>query len=209
MQKTIDIAEALHFGWDTLRENFALYLKILIVWIVISILPTILIGKIAASSRMLALPLQFLNIVWQAILAMGAIRIGLKLIDGKTPEIPDLWSCIPKTLDYLIVKILVSLIVAIGFILLIVPGCIWMLQFFFSGYLVVDRGEKALAAMKHSSTITNGAKWPLAGFAAAMFVVNLVGLICFGVGILVTLPITMLASLYVYRKLLAQTGAAA
>lgn len=208
MQKNIDIAEALHFGWDTLRANFVTYLKILIVWVLLSVIPTVLVGKLSMVSRMLALPLQFLLLVWQAVLSMGAIYVGFKLIDKKNVEIPDLWACLPKTLDYLIVKVLVTIIVSIGFVLLIVPGCIWMLQFFFAGYLVVDRGERALDAMKKSSAIAHGAKWSLAGYLAAVFVVNLVGLICFGVGLLVTLPMTMIASLYVYRKLLTQTSAA-
>ena len=42
--------------------------------------------------------------------------------------------------------------------------------------------------------------------SVALFI-NLAGIILFGVGLLITLPVTMLASVSIYRKLLAQADA--
>src|SRR3989344_2583409 len=126
MQKSIDIKEALQFGWTTLRNQFTFFLKVLAVLIVISILPAIAVNKVsAAAGPILGIPLQFLNLAWQAILGMGVVKICLKLHDRRTVEIPDLWSCAARTLDYVIVKVLFALIVILGLLLLVVPGCVW------------------------------------------------------------------------------------
>src|SRR3972149_6489115 len=50
MQKSIDIKEALQFGWTTLRNQFTFFLKVLAVLIVISILPAIAVNKVSAAA---------------------------------------------------------------------------------------------------------------------------------------------------------------
>lgn len=208
MKKTIDIKASLQFGWDTLTANASFFLKVLVALIVLAIIPGMIIGKIATAMGVyLGIPLQFLNLVWQSILGMGVLTICLKLYDHKPVEIADLWSCVPKTVDYIVVKFLFSVIVGIGFVLLIVPGLIWSMQFYLASYLVVDRGTGAIAALKGSSVITNGAKWDLGVFASVVLGINIVGILCLGVGLMITLPMTMLASVFIYRKLLAETEA--
>src|SRR5262249_55488187 len=123
MNKSIDIKGSLVFGWDTLKAQWVFFLQALLVLILISIIPAMILGRIAAAvGSYLGLPLQFLNLVWQAVLGMGVLTVCLKLYDHKPVAIPDLWSCLPKTLDYIVVKFLYSLIVGIGLVLLIVPG---------------------------------------------------------------------------------------
>src|SRR5437868_2365518 len=99
MNKSIDIKASLHFGWDTLTANTAFFLKLLVVLIGAAIVPAIILSKIgAAAGPSLGLPLQFLNLVWQAILGMGVLTICLKLYDRTPVDISDLWCCLPKTL---------------------------------------------------------------------------------------------------------------
>jgi uncharacterized membrane protein len=66
----------------------------------------------------------------------------------------------------------------------------------------------AINALKGSSALTRGVKWDLGVFASVLLLVNFIGIVCFGVGLIITIPITMLASVFVYRKLLAQTETA-
>jgi uncharacterized membrane protein len=207
--KTIVITDALNFGWETLRNNFAFFIKLLGVMIIVAVIPGLILTKLSVLSHgYLSLPLQFLNIIWQAVLGMGALKICLKLYDRQSVEYSDLWSCLPLTLDYVVVKFLYTFIVMIGVILLIVPGMIWSMQFFLASYLVVDRGAGAISALKASSAITNGAKWQLGVFASVVVGINFLGALMLMIGLLITLPITMLASVFVYRTLLAQTEAA-
>src|SRR5262245_19099815 len=111
-EKVIDTQAALQFGWDTLKNNFTLFLKLIAVLIVISLVPAIVVGKIAESTGpVLRFVLQFIQAIWQAILGMGVLKICLKFYDRQQVDISDLWSCLPLTLDYIVTKFLYTLIV--------------------------------------------------------------------------------------------------
>jgi len=58
-----------------------------------------------------------------------------------------------------------------------------------------------IASMKESYAITKGRFWKLLGFWIVIGLFNLLGLIPFGIGLLVTVPVSALASIYVYREL--------
>src|SRR5260221_9226861 len=103
MKKTINIRAALEFGWETLKTNFAFFIKLLVVLIVITIIPSVIIGKLGVSfGPVVGIPLQVLNLVWQANISMGLMKICLKLYDRQAVEFNDLCSCFPKTLDYVV-----------------------------------------------------------------------------------------------------------
>ena len=56
-----------------------------------------------------------------------------------------------------------------------------------------------------SSAITRGAKWSLLLLGIFLAAVNLLGVLALFVGLLWTIPTTLVASTSVYRKLLART----
>lgn len=89
----------------------------------------------------------------------------------------------------------------LGFILLIVPGIIIVLMFQMYAYLVVDKGLGPIAALKRSRVITKGSRWRLFVLGFLIVLVNLGGLLCLVVGLLVTIPLTAIASARVYDLL--------
>lgn len=143
---------------------------------------------------------------------MGLIKIALRIYDNKKCELADVFSdllsCLPLFFKYLSASIVYILIVLSGIILLIVPGIIWSIKFSFFSYFIVDKGLGPIEALKQSSVITNGVMRDLFLFWLLVSVINCVGLLAFFVGLFVTIPITMIAIGYVYRKLLYQTETA-
>jgi uncharacterized membrane protein len=96
---------------------------------------------------------------------------------------------------------LYGLIVLGGLILLIVPGIIWGIQFQFFAYYILTEGCSPVEALKKSAAITKGSKVNLFLFGLLMALVNLAGLLCLVVGLVVTVPTTLVAMAYVFRKL--------
>jgi len=88
--------------------------------------------------------------------------------------------------------------------LLIVPGIIWGIKFWFFDYFVIDKGLGSIEALKKSSAITEGHKWNLFIFFLVITGINLLGAIFLLVGLFATMPITMIVAAFVYRRLLAQ-----
>jgi len=106
-----------------------------------------------------------------------------------------------------IVSLVVS-VVAVGLILLIVPGVIFSVRYMFYGYAVVERNARPLEAMAQSAAATRGAWWNVSLFGLAILLLNILGALLLGVGLLVTAPMSALAAAWVYRRLTG-TGSAA
>jgi hypothetical protein len=97
------------------------------------------------------------------------------------------------------VLISISVIVAVAIVSAVYLG----LRYSMARYAVVD-GAGIIESVRQSAKLTRGAKWNLVGFIAALILLNIVGAIALLVGLLVTIPITMLATAHVYLKLKAR-----
>jgi uncharacterized membrane protein len=190
--------EALLKGWELTKKNFWFLAGILVFTWAISLLPEIF--KRADND-----PIEFLAgiAVWVllVIIEIGVIKIFLKMIDGREFSFKDLFNYTNLFFNYLFTYILYSLIILGGLILLIVPGIIWAIKYCFSTYLAIDKKMKPLDAIKKSGEMTQGIKWELFLFWLIMLGLNILGALLLMVGLIVTVPVTGLAFIYIYRKL--------
>ena len=207
-RKDFSIDEALRFGWNTMKDNFWFFVSIVVVAGVIILIPQGIASALEDSSPGLSFLFRVIQWIAEIIIGIGLIVISLKFLDGQTPEFKDLFAIQPHFINYLGAAILTALVVIAGFALLIVPGIYWAIKFNFFGYSVVDQGSDPILAMRRSARIAKNVKWKLLGFGLLCFCINILGLICLVVGLFATIPTTMLAYAYVYRKLLGQTESA-
>jgi uncharacterized membrane protein len=151
--------------------------------------------------------LWLLQTVIDLVIGIGLIQITLKFIDNKKPKYKDLFYYQP-IVNYFLVALLTGLIVLGGFILLIIPGIYFALRLKFAVYLVIDKNLGPVEAIKKSWKITKGNVWNLFFFGILLGLINILGFICLIVGLFITIPLSMLATTFVYRKLLLQSKAA-
>ncbi len=196
----------MQFGWGTTKSNIGFFIGLLIVVGLIEYVPDIIATIIEADAPVLSIIIQIASFVLSMIIGMGLIKICLRFCDGEKGEFSDLFSCYPLFFKYLVGSILYGLIVVVELILLIIPGIIWAIKFQFFDYLIVDKGLGPIDALEKSSEITRGVKWDLFIFAILLGIINLLGLLCLLVGLFVTIPVTMVAIAFVYRKLLPETS---
>jgi uncharacterized membrane protein len=210
LKKRFSKEEAVNFGWKTTLDNLGFFIKVLI--IVFIIIGTFgVIGRLTEEKLpFISLAATFIEVILNIIFGIGLIKIYLKFCDNEVAPLGDLFSGrnLKLFFSYLLVSIVYTLIIIMGLILIIVPGIIWGIQFQFCTFLVVDKGMNPFEALKKSSSITKGAKWDLFIFGLLMLLINLVGILALFIGLFVTIPITMLALTFVYRKLLAQSETA-
>ncbi len=141
------------------------------------------------------------SVVIGILIEIGMLTFAIRAHDSvETVKINDLWNPAPLWW-YMLSQLLVGLTVLVGFILLVVPGIIAMLGLLFSSYLIVDKKKGPIEAMKESWRITDGHKWQLLLFVLAVVALNIVGLLLLFVGLLVTIPVSALAAVHVYRFL--------
>jgi len=92
----------------------------------------------------------------------------------------------------------------VAIVLLALSG-IWALiaglYLMFTEYLVIDKNHMPIEAVKESYRITKGNWWKLLGLCLALGLLNVLGALALVIGLLVTVPLTMLAIVHVYRTL--------
>ena len=98
--------------------------------------------------------------ILSAVMSVGMCKFALNYAtNGETPAIEDLFSGFKVILKALGVYFLVTIIVAIGFILLIVPGIILSLMFSQVFYILADDNSKSIIdCLKESSAMMKGYK---------------------------------------------------
>lgn len=195
------IADAVTYGWKSFKSNAVFFIGFMIVLGLMTILPDYIADKVfeprSAGLIVTRIVLRLIGLV----LGMVATRISLDIYDSGQPDLSRIGTIIPQIPLYFVGKILYGLIVMIGLILLVIPGIIWAYMFLYVGYLIIDRGLGPIAALSESRMLTDGYKWHLFFFIIAVAIVNIIGLIFLLIGIFVTIPVTLMASVYVYRRL--------
>jgi hypothetical protein len=197
--------EAVRFGWNTAKSNIGFFIGLIIIVALINVVPLLVEGAVGEEAGALALIVSLASWVLDIEVTMGLIRVALRFCDGEKGRLSDLFSCFPLFFKYVFASILYGLISSIGVLLLIIPGIIWSVKYQFFGYFIVDKGVGPVEALKGSSRVTKGAKWDLFVFSILLGLINFLGALCLGVGLLLTIPLAMVAQAFVYRKLLAGT----
>ena len=88
-----------------------------------------------------------------------------------------------------------------GILLLVVPGIIFAVALGMYPYFILDKKMGPMESLKASRVLTKGARWQLFVFGCVSLLLNLGGLLCLIVGLLWTIPATMIAMAYVYDQL--------
>jgi hypothetical protein len=195
------ISAALKYGWETFKQHVPFFIVFMVILAAVTVIPDKLIDSMFQQGTALFVIGKLIVRLLGLVLGMVATRLSLDIHDKGNPDFEHLGELSSLVLYYLGGKILYGLIVMVGLILLVVPGCIAAYMFLYTGFLTIDKGLSPIAALQESRVVTQGYKMDLFLFSLAVAGINIVGVICLVVGLFVTVPITLMASAYVYRKL--------
>lgn len=208
MQDAFSISECVRFGWETFKKR---------PWFIIG--AVLIMGLFSVSFSFESGSAEGLKAVTPFVILAGIIfttislavellftRFMLKVHDSvETMKYLDALPARPFW-KYVGGKLAVGLVVTIGLILLIVPGIIAVLMFLFTPYLIVDKKLWPIEAMKESARITKGHRWQLLGFVLVLTLLNIAGALLLFVGLLVSVPVSVLAVVHAYRALERKAG---
>lgn len=182
--------ELLRFGWDKTKQYFWFLFIVSIAYIVLQAITS----HIPVISTLVSMGLS--------IAVMG---LTLAITAGHAPKLEQLlkpFETYKVAWHYLLASILYMFVVAIGLILLVLPGIYIAIRLQFYGYFIVEHKEMAVIdTLKKSMEITTGKFWKLFGFIVVIIGLNILGAIALGVGLFVTLPMSAIAYTLLYKKL--------
>ena len=195
------IEGSLGYGWSTFRANMGFFIPLALITFGVLAVAAIIVGVIAGATKGAGASAQILLQVVQILVLMGWINITLKYTRGESAVYGELFQPMSQFISFLITYVVYGVAVAVGFVLLIVPGIILHLRLQFAPYFLLDQKCGPIEALQKSWNATRGSAWSLFGLAVAIWFVNVLGLICLFVGLLATGPTSALAMADVYTKL--------
>jgi len=187
----IVIGDAIEFGWTAVKSHILFFICIFLLFAALSFMSY---GASAIGTQIV------LGLLVSGI-SLGYIKLSIDMVDGKAPEFKELFSCFSLLLKYLIAAIIYTIVVSIGLVLFVIPGIIWAVQFGFYPYVIVKERLGPLSALRKSSALTAGVKGRLIIFAFALLGINLLGVIALGIGLIITIPMSVIAAAHVFRQL--------
>ena len=211
--------DAIGWGWNKFKENVGPILIGVLIVVVVSIVVNILAGIISGGSGSPMGPnamdlslLGFLaSLVSTAVsVVLGAVfaRAALDVVDGRPFDFMGAFGRL-NLVNVLIAALLVSVLVTIGFILLVIPGLIALfLTYFTTLYIVDDDAGSPVKAIQDSVKLISSNVGDALLLALLSVLVLIAGAIALLVGLLVAYPVTALASAYAYRRFRGQPVAA-
>ncbi len=206
--QAFSIKECVSFGWKTFRSRPWIFVQAGILVFLVNMLSSFaqslidFAGHSAPHSFSLAgLVSVLFGLAVSILISMGQISFFLRAHDAVMDvDLKDLWA--PSAFwNFVGAMILVALSVLVGLVLLIVPGIIIGLALSLVIYLVIDQELKPVEAYKKSLAITKGNRLNLFLLSLAILGINLLGLLALVVGLIVSIPVSLLAMVHAYRTL--------
>lgn len=202
------IKEAIAFGWRTTLNNFWFLVGMLLIVLAINVGFSILAGIFEKGAPFISFLINIASMAVSMIVGMGVISVYLHLHRGERPPYKEIFSKAHLFWRFLWASILYGVMLLVGFLLLIIPGVYLALRFGFYQFLIVDHERGAVESLKESSRLTESVKWKLLGFVLLLGLINIAGVLALLVGLFFTIPTTVLAVVYVYKKLHARLSPA-
>jgi hypothetical protein len=182
--------EIFNESWATLRKHLAL-----------SVALTFVLFLAMICSKFIPL---VGNLIW-APFQLGYMRCLYQMKNGKDFGSPDFfwgWADLNRLGHVILLQVLSLIFVVFGCLLLILPG-IWVSVALSLGMpLFLFQSEPdSIAAIRESLALVKGRWWRICGFLGILGVILLVGMLIFGVGVLVATPLVTLMSIHLAERL--------
>ncbi len=197
---TFSIRESILFGWETFKKRPLVFLGAFIITLAVSgISSALLEPEQGAPMTGISLLLGIISALVGVMVELGILTFSIRAHDAvEKVDLKDLWN--PQAfVRYLLGQIVVGFIVIVGLLLLIVPGIIAALGLMLTPYLIIDKGMQPIEAIKESWRVTKGHRMQLFLFVLSLIGINILGVLALVVGLLVSIPVSVLAVVHVYR----------
>ena len=200
-------------AWDlTHGVKAPIWIGLLITYGVVVALVIALAALAAAAGEGEDGPLRmFADLVSSAVSALftaGLMFMGVKRATGRRMVWKDVFSGFELWGKILLAAILKTLLVLIGFMLLLLPGMYLMIGYLFTYPLMIDKQMSPWQAMETSRKAVHKVWWKILGLYFVVGLICALSAIPFGIGLIWTMPFTVVLYGVVYKALFSTEKAA-
>ena len=125
----------------------------------------------------------------------------MKKLLGRKAEFADLFTGFNFFVPTLVASLLIGVFTFAGTLLCIIPGLVVAAMYKFTYLFIVDKKMDFWPAMQASHAVVKNDYVGFTLFLILAFLVNVLGVLCCIVGVLVTIPITFAAITVAYKEI--------
>ena len=199
MERKLIISDLLRKAWQSLRAQIWVLAGLVIGYTIISLLLTCTMPYVSYPGRA---ALGLANTFFTLVFALGYLKNLFQALDGEEPQFSAYGQMSRKVFALLFAYILYTVIVALGLVLLIVPGVYVGLRWVFAPQIIVEENAGALSSLRRSWEITRGTTGQVFKLVLAGCGIMLLGYLALGIGIFLAIPLVHLMMCAAYRQLI-------
>lgn len=181
---TVKIGEYINSGWSLFQKNAGPFIGFTILVALINIL----IAKINQSASPVG---SLISILISGPLNAGFLIVAFKLLRDRATSFGDFFRGFNYYLPLFLVSLVSGVMVFIGFLLLIIPGIYLAIAYTFALPFVLEKKMNFWDAMELSRKLISKNWFAFFGFVLVLGLINIAGALVFGLGLLVTIPLSV------------------
>lgn len=178
----VNIGQYLSSGWSLFASKMGGFIGftflLVLINIVLGVIPVI--GTIA-------------SFVVNAPLAAGYYIVAKKLMNGEETQFGDFFKGFDYFLPLFLAGLVSGIFIVLGLMVLVIPGIYLMIGYMFTAQFVVHKNLSFFEAMEMSRKLITKQWFMFFALTVLMILINSVGLMLLGIGILFTVPFTICA----------------
>lgn len=138
-------------------------------------------------------------------LQLGGQMVFLQLVRGENPEFSVLFNGGPYFLRMFACSIIFGILVALGMVLLIIPGIILALMFWPYSFVLIDRNLPGIESFSEAKKVTAGNLLNAFGLFLILWLITVFGvIITLGIGAIFIMPFTYMVQTVAYAEMTSQ-----
>lgn len=207
-QLSIDLASLFKFSFQQYKSYASFVIGAALTFFVLAVVPQIYFMMHAPENPTIQTQLiSFLLTALQLFLSLGFTKLMLLLAQDAYVTVADMFNNFRIFFSYFVASFIYGLAVSVGLLLLIAPG-IWIaIRFQFFPYFIIENGDSSFTALQKSFNLSQDLLLELFVFGIAVVFLNIIGALLFGVGVILTYPLTTIATAVIYRSLIEESDA--
>jgi hypothetical protein len=197
----ISVGQAFNFAWPIFKKRFGLFTAVLLTifgaWVALEIV----VIAVQRFGILLWALMHLAFLIFVAGVEVGFLRICLALYEGGEPTFADTFKHLAMGPKFLAGQMLYLLMVAIGLLLLVFPGVYLSVRYGLFGFFMAAGETNLMRTFQQSAILSVGTKAYLLWIFVALLVCNALGASLLGLGLFITVPLSVLMMTAIYRKL--------
>jgi len=180
-----------------------IFIGAVIIYIVISLIVGTILNFIfpETHSELNTYIASLLEMLFTLPIIIGIMMLGIKRARDETLEISSIFDYFGMVIPIILAYIAMTILIVLGFMLLIIPGIYLAVSYAFTYTLIVDKGLDVWEAMELSRKTVTTQWFKFFGLSLACGVIIFLSAIPFGIGLIWTVPMSYIAYGLLYHRL--------